>query len=159
MVYNAIGFRTSLKQCSSKTRGYSRRINILAVGCILVHVPDRNTRNRWFVASVSENISSRLFTSLSSGLLVNLSRPRCISNCWAKKFRFCKLFETHAWCTCYTNFIWPPFLKFSPSPPVFHAHILIFLHPPYIFSSPRDIFFIKIYIFFPPLYCITKRLY
>lgn len=36
-----IGFATSLKQRSLKTR--RRRMNIF---CILVHVPDRNTKNR-----------------------------------------------------------------------------------------------------------------
>lgn len=129
--------------------------------CILVHVPDRNTKNRWFVASAPRIF--RLFTNLSSGLLVNLSRPRCISNYRERgEFRFCKLFETHTWCTCYTNFIRPAFLKFSWLPPalVFHAHlhILIFLHPPFslyhaIYFSPK-----KIYIFFF-LYRITERLY
>lgn len=125
--------------------------------CILVHVPDRNTKNRWFVASAPRIF--RLFTNLSSGLLVNLSRPRCISNYRERgEFRFCKLFETHTWCTCYTNFIRPAFLKFSWLPPalVFHVHlhILIFLHPPFslyhaIYFSPK---YIYIFLFSLPYY-------
>lgn len=142
-----IGFATSLKQRSLKTR--RRRMNIF---CILVHVPDRNTKNRWFVASAPRIF--RLFTNLSSGLLVNLSRPRCISNYRERgKFRFCKLFETHTWCTCYTNFIRPAFLKFSwlplrPRFPRAFAYLDFFTST--IFSLPRDIFFTKkyIYIFF-----------
>lgn len=118
--------------------------------CILVHVPDRNTKNRWFVASAPRIF--RLFTNLSSGLLVNLSRPRCISNYRERgEFRFCKLFETHTWCTCYTNFIRPAFLKFSwlpPRPRFPRAFAYLDFFTSTIFFLPRDIFFTKKYIYF-----------
>lgn len=141
-----IGFATSLKQRSLKTR--RRRMNIF---CILVHVPDRNTKNRWFVASAPRIF--RLFTNLSSGLLVNLSRPRCISNYRERgEFRFCKLFETHTWCTCYTNFIRPAFLKFSwlPPSPSFSTRICIswFFYIHHFLFTTRYIFHQKKYIYF-----------
>lgn len=130
--------------------------------CILVHVPDRNTKNRWFVASAPRIF--RLFTNLSSGLLVNLSRPRCISNYRERgEFRFCKLFETHTWCTCYTNFIRPAFLKFSwlPPSPSFSTRICIswFFYIHHFLFTTRYIFHQKIYIYFFFLYRITERLY
>lgn len=129
--------------------------------CIFVHVPDRNTKNRWFVASAPRIF--RLFTNLSSGLLVNLSRPRCISNYRERgEFRFCKLFETHTWCTCYTNFIRPAFLKFSwlpPRPRFPRAFAYLDFFTSTIFSLPRDIFFTKIYIYFFFSLRITERLY
>lgn len=119
--------------------------------CILVHVPDRNTKNRWFVASAPRIF--RLFTNLSSGLLVNLSRPRCISNYRERgEFRFCKLFETHTWCTCYTNFIRPAFLKFSwlPPSPSFSTRICIswFFYIHHFLFTTRYIFHQNIYIYF-----------
>lgn len=148
MVYKAmsIGFTTSLKQCSLKIRNW---INILPVGCILVHVPDRNTRNRWFVVSIPEyiRIFRLLFTNLSSGLLVNLSRPRCI--CWGEKNFASVNYSKHTRGAPVTRIL-SGRLSWNFHAPVFHAHlhILIFLHPP--FSLYHAIYFSSkyIYIFF-----------
>lgn len=149
----SIGFTTSLKQCSLKIRN---RINILPVECILVHVPDRNTRNRWFVVSIPEyiRIFRLLFTNLSSGLLVNLSRPRCI--CWGEKNFASVNYSKHTRGAPVTRILsgrlsWN-FHDFPPSP--FSTRICIswFFYIHHFLFTTRYIFHQYIYIFFSLLY-------
>lgn len=112
----------------------------------------RNTRNRWFVASVPRIF--RPFTNLFTGLLANLSRPRCISNCWRGegKFRFCKLFETHTRGAPVTRILsgrlsWN-FHDFPP--PSFSTRICIswFFYVHHFLFTTRYIFHQNIYIYF-----------